>query len=217
MKDIKIPLIGLCGRSGSGKGYVAAKFAPYGIPSVDTDAVYRTLTAPSDAYSPCMCALVDAFGEKIALPDRSLNRRALAEIVFAEDGATSLKLLNKITHTHILCEAVRVAQSLADNGARAVIIDAPALYESGFDAQCACTVCVIAPDDVAVSRIVERDGICEAAARKRLDTQICAEELMQRCDYTIENGYGCATLDAQVELVAQDILARFAAQEGTDA
>ena len=41
-------LVGLCGRSGSGKGYVSELFGEIGIPSVDTDAVYRNMTSASD-------------------------------------------------------------------------------------------------------------------------------------------------------------------------
>lgn len=212
----RVPLIGLCGRSGSGKGYVAAKFAAYGIPSVDTDAVYRSMTAPSETYSPCMQELVSAFGEEIANRDRSLNRRALAAIVFADDGADALKQLNKITHAHILRETVHIADALAKGGARAVIVDAPVLFESGFDAHCDCTLCVIAPEDISVARIVKRDGITDEEARRRLASQISAEELVRRCDYVIENGYHCETLDTQVEQTACSIFSRFCTEEVSD-
>ncbi len=212
----QVPLIGLCGRSGSGKGYVSAKIAAYGIPSVDTDAVYRAMTAPAEQYSPCMRELVKAFGEGIANPDHSLNRRALAEIVFADGASDALAKLNRITHVHILRETVRIADELASDGARAVIVDAPVLFESGFDSHCDCTLCVIAPEDVSVSRIVKRDGISEEEARKRLAAQISAEELIRRCDYVIENGYHCETLDAQVAAVVRAIFDRFEIRESAD-
>ena len=60
MKKSGVMLVGLCGRSGSGKGYIGKMFAEYGIPSVDTDAVYRGMTGPvsgKDALSPCMTEL----------------------------------------------------------------------------------------------------------------------------------------------------------------
>ncbi len=212
----RVPLIGLCGRSGSGKGYVAKKFAAYGIPSIDTDAVYREMTAPSDTYSPCMLSLMEAFGEEIALSDRSLNRRALSRIVFSEDGAEALAKLNRITHSHILEKTMELADALAKDGACAVIIDAPVLFESGFDAHCDCTLCVVAPEDVSVSRIMKRDGITEDEARKRLMAQISAEELIRRCDYTIENGFHCETLDQQVRETVEGIFTRFGIRENTD-
>ena len=206
----------LCGRSGSGKGYVAKKFAAYGIPSVDTDAVYRTMTAPAALYSPCMQELVAAFGEGLANPDHSLNRRALADIVFAEGASEALVTLNRITHVHILRETVHIAEQLAAGGALAVLVDAPVLFESGFDAHCDCTLCVVAPEEVSVARIVKRDGITEAEARRRLASQISAEELVRRCDYVIENGYHCDTLEMQVASVVQAVFDRFEIVESAD-
>ncbi len=58
-------LVGLCGRSGSGKGYVSELFAEIGIPSVDTDAVYREMTSPSEMLSPCMKELAERFGREV--------------------------------------------------------------------------------------------------------------------------------------------------------
>ena len=78
--------IGLCGRSGSGKGYVSAVFAALGVPAIDTDAVYRDMTAPADVPSRCMRELGEAFGEDVMHTDHSLNRRFMADLVFAPGG-----------------------------------------------------------------------------------------------------------------------------------
>ncbi len=195
-------LIGLCGRSGTGKGYVCKLLAELGIPSVDTDAVYRAMTAPCETLSPCMEELVAAFGEEIRLPDNSLNRPALSAIVFGEGGSESLQTLNRITHAHILRETKRLAEEYAAEGAECVIIDAPVLFESGFDAMCRFTVCVCASEETSVARIIKRDGITEEAARRRLASQIPTEELMRRCDYHIENELHCDTLRTQTAEIA---------------
>ena len=119
--------IGLCGRSGSGKGYVSGIFAEMGIPVIDTDAVYRRISGPADSPTECMTELAHAFGEQILKADNSLNRRAMADIVFAPDGAAARERLNRITHSHILRESRRMAQAYADKGCRFVLIDAPLL------------------------------------------------------------------------------------------
>lgn len=214
MSEIKRTfLIGLCGRSGCGKGYAAKKFAAYGIPCVDTDAVYRSMTAPAAEYSPCMRELVEAFGEEIALRDHSLNRRMLADLVFADGSEKKRDLLNRITHTHILRETKRIASEFAKNGAPAVLIDAPLLFESGFDKECTCTICVIAPDEVCVERIVKRDGISEEEARRRLAAQIPNGDLVCLCDYVIENGRDCETLGEQIKNTVFSIFQRFQIEE----
>ena len=197
-------LIGLCGRSGTGKGYVCRLFAELGIPSVDTDAVYRTMTAPSETLSHCMTELIGAFGDGIRLPDNSLNRPALSAIVFGEGGGEALKTLNRITHAHILKETQRLAEEYTAAGADAVIIDAPVLFESGFDAMCRFTVCVCASEETSVTRILKRDGITREAALRRLASQIPTEELIRRCDFRIENELHCDTLRTQIaEITAQ--------------
>lgn len=210
----KIVLIGLCGRSGSGKGYVCRKFAVFGIPSVDTDAVYREMTAPAADLSPCMRELTEVFGNSIVCADGSLDRRALSAIVFSDDGAEKRMTLNRITHRHILERTVQSAADYAAEGAPAVIIDAPLLFESGFDAHCDCTVCVTAPIAVSVRRIMQRDGITEEEAHRRLSAQISAEELIARCDYHIENGLNCPDLEEQVRRVTKAIFTRFSISGG---
>jgi dephospho-CoA kinase len=196
--------IGLCGRSGSGKGYVGSIFAALGVPVIDTDAVYRRMSGPAHTPTECMTELVSAFGERILNPDNSLNRRAMADIVFAPGGDAAREQLNRITHSHILRESRRLAQAYTEEGHRFVLIDAPLLFESSFDTLCRYTVCVTAPDSVCVKRITARDGITEEEAIRRLSAQITAEELILRCDYAIVND-GSAAVRPQVEAVIQAI------------
>ena len=123
-------------------------------------------------------------------------------------------MLNRITHKHILRRTLQIAAEYVDDGACAVIIDAPLLFESGFDAHCACTVCVTAPTAVSVQRIVQRDGISEEDALRRLSVQTPCEELIARCDYHIENSLNCSGLEEQVRTVARDIFVRFSLNGG---
>ena len=196
--------IGLCGRSGSGKGYVSGVFAALGVPAIDTDAVYRRLSGPAEVPFECMQELSRAFGERILNPDNSLNRRAMAAIVFAADGAEARNTLNRITHAHILRETRRLAERYAKEGYRFVLIDAPLLFESGFDEFWRYTVCVTAPDSLCIERIMSRDGVKEEEARRRLSAQIPLEELTRRCDYTVVND-GTVPVRLQVEQIIQTI------------
>ena len=191
-------LVGLCGRSGSGKGYVSEKFALCGIPSIDTDAVYRTLTSPSEVLSPCMTELVDRFGASVANTDNSLNRAEMRRLVFGDDRQ-ALEDLNRITHAHILRETERIAAELYDAGNEIVIIDAPVLFESGFDKFCRAVIAVTAPEEKIVSRIMRRDGVTEEAALARLKTQKPVSELIKRADYVIVNGGDDDTMEKEID------------------
>lgn len=183
-------LIGMCGRSGSGKTYAADMFARYGIVSLDLDAVYRTITA-APGKSDCMAELENAFGSSVRCADGSLDRAHLSSVVFGDETGGKLALLNKITHRHILAEADRICEKLGDEGKRFVILDAPTLFESGADRKCACTFCVVSDDATRIARICSRDGITEAKAKARLDAQMSDSELIDRCDFVVPN-YDCA-------------------------
>lgn len=193
-------LVGLCGRSGAGKGYVSEIFfRRFGIPSIDTDAVYRDLTKPcgDNEVSECMRELKKRFGDNVAAPDNSLNREVMRSLVFG-DNKENLRDLNRITHKHILAETEKTADRLYKKGYKIILIDAPLLFESGFDKLCRRTVCVTTDEATALRRIMRRDGIDEDSAKKRLAVQIPADELEKKCDFVIVNDCGGEELEARV-------------------
>lgn len=195
-------IIGLCGGSGSGKGVVCRVFHRMGIGYIDTDAVYRELTSiPCDLLK----TLEYEFGKEIITDSGSLNRAVLRSIVFSGDGSEHrLARLNEITHKYILDETRRRLSAYAEEGIPAAIVDAPALFESGFDAECHILICVVADYSTRIQRIMARDGITRLAAEERIAAQIPDAELIERCDYVIYNNSDLQALERQVS----DILAK---------
>lgn len=202
---MKKAYIGLCGRSGSGKGYVCSLFADLGIPSVDADKVYSDMTS-SPGNSACMNELAAYFGEDIRRADGSLDRQKLASIVFATSSRDKLNALNSITHKYILAEIETIAEKLLENGAAAVLIDAPALFESGFDDKCDYICCVVADEERRIRRICRRDGVSEDQAKKRLASQITDDELIGKCDFVIRNNGDDSVTIADIRKIAEVIL-----------
>lgn len=198
-----LKVIGVCGRSGSGKGYVSRMFSLFGIPSVDTDAVYRDIIS-GGARTECVGELVSAFGSTIVDDEGNLIKRKLANIVFAEGAGSKLQMLNQITHKYILAETLRILNEYKKMGKKAAIIDAPVLFESGFDYYCDIKLCVTASDEILVERICSRDNIPEFEAKRRLSTQMTAERLRELCDGEIVN-------DGKADIIAQikEVIVRF--------
>lgn len=188
-------VIGLTGPSGAGKGYVAALFARRGIPSIDTDAVYHALLVPP---SPCLDELAARFGEGILSSDGTLNRPALAALVFADGHESEREDLNRITHRYVLDEVRRRLADYACGGACAVLVDAPQLFESGFDAECHYTLAVLAPREIRLARIMVRDALEEARAKARLNAAAPDTFFRERCDAVIDND-GTADLSSEIE------------------
>ena len=190
-------IIGLCGGSGSGKGTVCEIFSKNQIPAIDTDKVYRELTS---ADSECLQALKKAFGNDIIASDGALDRRKLATIVFSGTNAASqLEMLNKISHKFILDETRKRLSGFEKNGYKAAIVDAPVLFESGFNEECDILVAVLAKMETRVSRIIFRDGISAENAMQRINSQMSDEELISRCDYIIYNDLDLNALEKEVE------------------
>ena len=190
-------IIGLTGGSGSGKGAVGKILATIGIPTIDTDAIYREMT---ETDSPCLRALVAEFGNDIISEPGTLNRKALAEIVFSGDGADERRAsLNKISHKFILNETRRRLNEFSDQGYRFAVVDAPVLFESGFEKECEVILCVTADKDVRIARIMQRDHISESMALIRVDSQMSDDEIIARSDYLIVNNGDLKSLDISVK------------------
>lgn len=193
-------VIGLCGGSGSGKGTACSLFSKHGIPSIDTDAVYRELTASN---SPCTQALKDAFGNEIISESGALNRKALAKLVFCgSDSKEKLRTLNQISHKFILEETRSRLKAYNEKGYQAAIIDAPVLFESGFDMECDIIISVIADTDIRLSRIMMRDNIDKEAAEARMAAQLSNDELISHSNIVIENNSNFIDLEKRINEVA---------------
>ena len=194
-------IIGLCGNSGSGKGYVCDKFSDYGVAFIDTDKVYRQEVLND---SLCVNELVAFFGEDI-LENGCVSKKKLATLVFEGDGAPQrLKKLNEITHKYIKIKTDAYLSLYREQGYGAVLIDAPVLFESGFDKMCDVTLCVTAPYEVKIARIMKRDNISYEKAQARLKTQLSQQELIEKCTYSIDNTDGCF-VDEQIKSILKDL------------
>lgn len=188
-------VIGLCGSSGSGKGYVCGVFKKYGVEYIDTDKVYLEIAVSG---SPCVAELCRFFGDEILNADGSLNRRELSKRVFEGDNAAQhLKMLNRISHKYIRQNVVATLEKLREAGVKATIIDAPVLFESGFNDLCNVTVCVTAPKEIKLERILKRDKITRHKAEARIDSQLADSRLRELCDYEIVND-GTTDLDNEI-------------------
>ena len=196
--------IGLCGGSGSGKGRVCEFFASFGVPSIDTDAVYREITSEPGE---CLSALVNEFGSEIISQSGALNRQKLAAIVFSgEDAKKKLERLNAITHKYILDETRKRLESYRVMEAVCAIVDAPVLFESGFDSECDFTICVVADRESRIDRIISRDSISREQAEQRISSQMTDEELISRSNFVIRNDSDLESLCNEVKAVTKQIL-----------
>lgn len=161
-----IRVIGLTGPTGAGKGAVAETWQNLGAYVIDTDQLARRVVEPGTA---CLQLLVETFSPAILQADGTLNRAELANRAFAT--AETAEWLNSITHPAILELTKAMLTEAAENGYSAAVVDAPLLFEAGFDALCDAVATVIAPNELRLERIIQRDGISAEAASSRMSAQ----------------------------------------------
>lgn len=181
--------VGLTGGIGSGKSEVARMLHALGACIIDTDRLAREAVAPgSDALREIAREWPSAVGEDC------LDRAALAQIVFADPQAR--ERLNAIVHPHV--------RRLAEENERyakpgqLVVHVVPLLFETGYDERVDKTIIVVAPLELRLRRLMERDRMSEDHARSRMAAQIDPEDARKRADYVIENDGDLAYLRAQV-------------------
>lgn len=177
--------IGLTGGIGSGKSLVARLLKDLGAAIVDADAIAREVVAPG---GPAYDGIVRTFGPGVVRPDGTLDRRAMAERVFTD--ASARRQLNVLTHPHIRRRIAEEAARLASApGVEVIVLDIPLLLETtdGRDLGLEGIVVVDMDDDVRVARLVARDGLSEADARRRLAAQMALRDKVARADWVIDN------------------------------
>lgn len=176
-------VIGLTGAIGAGKSTVAQYFALAGYCVADCDAISRGINGDADYVA----AVKKTFGSDAVVcsgKTEYVDREALARIVFADGEAR--KKLESISHPVILSKVRSEIIAAASQG-KDTVVDAPLLFESGFDSECDVTIGVVASENVRVSRAVLRGGISRESIISRIAVQPKEEFYREKCDIIIEN------------------------------
>lgn len=185
-------LVGLTGGIGSGKSTVSARLAARGAVILDADAITREVQQPG---SPVLVELAERFGPEVIAADGSLERQALADIVFTDPEA--LKALNAIVHPAVGREMNRrmIEQRTTTN---VVILDIPLLTENpreGLQGR----IVVDVPVETQVERLVKHRGFDEADARARIGRQASRNERLATADFVVDNSGAPEDLEPQID------------------
>ena len=187
-------LVGLTGGIGSGKSTVSALLAARGAVIVDADAITRSLQRPGE---PVFEAMVERFGAGIVAADGSLDRPAVAAIVFTDEAAK--RDLEAIVHPAV--GAAMIEQLQAHAGTDAVVVyDVPLLVESGKTGYGAVIVVDVDPE-VAIERLVAHRGFDEVDARARIANQVTRDARLAVADRVVDNSGSLDELEGQVDEV----------------
>ncbi|MGY2128108.1 dephospho-CoA kinase [Blastococcus sp. SYSU DS0617] len=188
--------IGLTGGIGSGKSTVAGLLAERGAVVVDADRIAREVVAPG---TPGLAAIVDAFGTSVLSADGSLDRPALASVVFTDPEARAR--LDAIVHPLV---RERSVQLIAAASPDAVLVnDVPLLVETGQAGTYDLVLVVEADLETRLARLVER-GTTREDARARIAAQATDEERRAVADVVLDNSGNLEQLVEQVDRFWQE-------------
>ncbi len=205
--------VGLTGGLATGKSTVGRWLAELGCHVIRYDEVgHQVLEPDGEAYA----SIVEAFGEGILNPDRSINRRALGEIVFADPA--KLKRLESLAHppTHRRVAAL-IEQYAAADPHGIVIIEAAILVETGTYRNFDRLIVVACRPEQQLERAIAR-GLTRQQAADRLARQLPLEEKVARADFVIDTSQSMAASRSETEAVYRELAALAAESNiGTEA
>lgn len=177
-------VIGLTGGIASGKTTVAEILRRHGAILLDADQIARDVVEPG---TPALAEIARVFGPEVLDAEGRLSRPELARRVFGNEEAR--QKLNSIVHPAVFAEYEHALARLKDQPEppKAVVLVVPLLFETGMQEMADTTWLVTVPREVQKERLMRRDGLTEAEAEARIDSQWPLERKAALSDRLIDN------------------------------
>ncbi len=194
------PVVGIVGGIASGKSAVAAEFGRLGCAVIHADALAREAFEVGSIRE----AIVERFGRAILDETGKIDRRALAQIVFA-DGE-QLKALNEIVHPYVMERTEElIDRHQRDPDAKAIVLDIPLLIEVGWADRCDRIVFVQCDRDRRMERARTQREMDEQEVKIRENFQISLDTKAALADNSIDNNSDFSTLVRQIESIFSEL------------
>lgn len=192
--------VGLTGSIAVGKSYVCACLRELGAFVLDADQTAREVVKPGTEG---LRLIVENFGIEILRPDGTLDRGKLGAIVFADERKR--QLLNSIVHPLVIkAQNQWLSEKERENPRAIAVIDAALMIESGSYKRFTKLIVVWCQPAIQLERLMKRDNLSEAEARKRIAAQMPQEEKKRYADFLIDTSGGFeATRRQTVETYGQ--------------
>lgn len=183
----------MTGGIASGKSTVAQLLVDRGAVLVDADRIAREVVEPGTA---AWSKIVEHFGSGILMPDRTINRTALGEVVF--NDRAKLAVLNEITHPEVMRRIADRLEELSGTD-HVVVVDVPLLTEVGATDMFDVIVVVAAGAEVQRERLLRSRGMTKDHADARIASQADHAERAAIADEVIANDGSLDDVVAQVD------------------
>lgn len=196
-------VVGLTGGVSTGKSTILAVLKELGALVLSADDSSHQLTAPGGDALP---AIRESFGDGVFLPDGTLDRRALGEIVFHDAGRR--RALEAIIHPAVQRAVLREIEKAEQAGVRLVVMEVPLLYETGMDALCDEVWVAYLDDESQVLRLMNRDRLTREQALARIQSQMPLDDKATRADVVVKTDKPVAEVQKEVAHLYRDLIKR---------
>lgn len=202
MSSLGAPLrLGLTGGIGSGKSTVAEIWRGTGLRVIDLDARSRAvLDRPGDGVEEA----VARFGEEFRTAEGTMDRAALARLVFADPAARAD--LEAIVLGRVDAAVAREEQEAARAGEGVVVHDSPLLLEKGRERDFRAVVAVLARREDRITRVLRDRGKDRAYVESIMAVQVTDQERIRRADRLVLNTADRRTLGARARRALAAVL-----------
>lgn len=193
--------IGLTGGLATGKSHVRVRVATIGLPTIDADTIAREVVRPGE---PAWRDIRQRFSNDIWKTDGSLNRAALASIIFSDEAAQ--KDLEDILHPRVYSVIRNWLNELAQARIhRAAVAEIPLLYETGHDDDFDKVIVVACEAKTQLQRVMARDGLSKEDAQQRIAIQLPTAQKAAKADIVISTDGTLEETDAQIDRFVQEL------------
>ena len=193
--------IGLTGGLATGKSHVRVRVATIGLPTIDADTIAREVVRPGE---PAWRDIRQRFSNDIWKTDGSLNRAALASIIFSDEAAR--KDLEDILHPRVYSVIRNWLNELAQARIhRAAVAEIPLLYETGHDDDFDKVIVVECEAKTQLQRVMARDGLSKEDAQQRIAIQLPTAQKAAKADIVISTDGTLEEPDAQIDRFVQEL------------
>jgi len=198
-------LVALTGGIASGKSVVAQVLFQLGCYVHESDTLAHGLQAPG---TPAWKAMVSHFGGRILNPDKTINRRTLGAIIFADRKERAF--LDNLLHPLVMEKKRELIKRIEKKGSHKIFVSVAALtIEAGYAEFFDKIIVVHCDEEIQLKRLMERDAITRDEASKKIASQMPSDEKIKYADYTIDtSGSLRQTLD-QAEQVYRSLMIDF--------
>ena len=171
-------LVAISGGIGSGKSIIARVLSTMGYSIYDCDSNARYLINNS---SEIKSEIKELIGENCILPDGTLNRKIVGDVVF--NNPEKLGVLNKITHSAVRADIAKWEKTRDE---KLMFVETAILYQSKIDKMVDAVIDVEAPTDIRIKRIQKRNGLNINEILNRINAQQFDVEEPHARIFTIE-------------------------------